>query len=141
MPRRTFVGLTIGGLAKAAAVGVETVRYYQRRGLLTTPPSGGKGFRRYGSEVLERLQGIKRAQHAGFSLAEIAVLLRLDWVRDRHAAHELAILKIAEIDEQIGVLHGLRQSLEALVQACEKGRPELPCPIIQAFAGVESSNR
>ena len=70
------VEMTIGPLAKAGGVGVETVRYYQRCGLIPTPARRG-GFRQYGPEALERLQGIRRAQQAGFSLAEIAVLLKL----------------------------------------------------------------
>lgn len=126
--------MTIGALAKAAGVGVETVRYYQRRGLLPRPERRLGGFRYYGRESLERLQSVKRAQQAGFSLAEIATLLRLDPVRDRHAAHRLAARKVAEIDEQIDTLSRLRVALSALTRACERGATELPCPIIEAFA-------
>lgn len=136
MPRRPAVGLTIGRLAKAAAAGVETVRYYQRRGLLTTPQSGGKGFRRYGTDVLERLQGIKCAQHAGLSLTEIAVLPQLDRVPDRHSAHRLAVRKLVDIDRQIEVLQAFRHPLGELVHACEGGSTALPCPIIDAFQAI-----
>jgi MerR family transcriptional regulator, mercuric resistance operon regulatory protein len=126
--------MTIGALAKAAGVGVETVRYYQRRGLLPQPERPLGSFRYYGSEALERLLTVKRAQQAGFSLAEIATLLRLDPVRDRHAAHCLAVRKVAEIDEQIDTLQKLRGALGALTRACERGAAELPCPIIEAFS-------
>lgn len=126
--------MTIGQLAKAAGVGVETVRYYQRRGLLPEPARPTSGFRYYGSEALEQLQSVKRAQQAGFTLADIAVLLRLDRIRDRQAAHRLAARKVAEIDQQIEALHQLRHALGALTRACEKGAANIPCPIIEAFS-------
>jgi MerR family mercuric resistance operon transcriptional regulator len=130
--------MTIGALAKAAGVNVETVRYYQRRGLLPRPERPMGGFRYYGAEALERLLSIKRAQQAGFSLTEIATLLRLDPVRDRHAAHRLAERKVAEIDEQIDTLSKLREALGALTRACERGATELPCPIIEAFSDANA---
>src|SRR6185312_16394966 len=120
--------MTIGALAKAAGVGVETVRYYQRRGLLPEPERPLGGFRYYGSDALERLRSVKRAQQAGFTLADIAMLLRLDPVKDRRAAR-----KMAEIDEQIDTLTKLRGALGALTRACECKAVELPCPIIEAF--------
>lgn len=125
--------MTIGALARAAGVGVETVRYYQRRGLLPEPERPLGGFRYYGSEALERLQSVKRAQQAGFTLADIATLLQLDPVKDRHAAHRLAARKMAEIDEQIETLVKLRGALGELTRACERKAAELPCPIIEAF--------
>jgi len=125
--------MTIGALAKAAGVGVETVRYYQRRGLLPEPERPLGGFRYYGSDALERLRSVKRAQQAGFTLADIAMLLRLDPVKDRRAAHRLAARKMAEIDEQIDTLTKLRGALGALTRACECKAVELPCPIIEAF--------
>jgi MerR family transcriptional regulator, mercuric resistance operon regulatory protein len=132
--------MTIGALAKAAGVGVETVRYYQRRGLLPKPVRPFGGFRYYGPEALERLRSVKRAQQAGFSLADIAVLLRLDRVRDRHAAHKLAVLKTTEIDRQIQTLVNLREALSALTRACERGASDVPCPIIEAFNTAESKS-
>lgn len=126
--------MTIGSLAKAAGVGVETVRYYQRRGLLPEPARAMGGFRYYGPDTLERLQSVKRAQQAGFSLADIAVLLKLDRVRDRHAAQRLAVRKLAEIDQQIETLTKLRHALGALTHACERGAANVPCPIIEAFS-------
>ncbi len=131
--------MTIGSLAKAAGVGVETVRYYQRRGLLPEPVRPLGGIRYYGAESVERLRSVKRAQQAGFSLADIAVLLRLDRVRDRHAAHRLAMRKMGEIDQQIQTLSSLRGALAALTDACERGASDVPCPIIEAFNSTESA--
>lgn len=125
--------MTIGRLAKAADVGVETVRYYQRRGLLPQPPRPIGGFRYYGAEALEQLRSVKRAQRAGFSLSEISILLRLDRVRDRHAAQRLAGQKIVEIDQQIDALKRLRHALSGLTRACERGSGDIPCPILEAF--------
>jgi MerR family mercuric resistance operon transcriptional regulator len=133
--------MTIGRLAKAAGVGVETVRYYQRRGLLPQPSRPLGGYRYYGAEALERLQSVKRAQQAGFRLAEIAVLLRLDRVRDRHAAQRLAGRKVAEIDRQIEELQRLRHALNALTVACERGAGNIPCPILEAFRTPSGTER
>lgn len=138
MPRHSLVETTIGGLAKSGGVSVETVRYYQRRGLLPIPPIGIGGFRRYGPDALARLQGIKRAQHVGFTLAEIAILLRLDRRRDREAAHRLAMRKVTAIGNQISALRAIRRSLEELVDACGRGDEELPCPIIETVVGCEA---
>lgn len=130
--------MTIGRLAKAAGVGVETVRYYQRLGLLPKPARPVGGFRYYGPEALEQLKSVKRAQQAGFRLEEIAILLRLDRVRDRHAAHRLAGRKVAEIDQQIDALQKLRHALSALTLACERGAGNVPCPILEAFRSPSS---
>ena len=133
--------MTIGRLAKAGGVGVETVRYYQRRGLLPKPARPLGGFRYYGPAALEQLQSVKRAQKAGFSLKEIAILLRLDRVRDRQAAQRLAGKKVAEIDQQIDALQKLRHALRGLTVACERGAGDLPCPILDAFRAPTVTRR
>jgi MerR family mercuric resistance operon transcriptional regulator len=125
--------MTIGRLARAAGVGVETVRYYQRRGLLPQPARPMGGFRYYNAETLEQLRSVRRAQRAGFSLAEISILLRLDRIRDRRAAQRLAGQKISEIDQQIDALQKLREALSGLTRACERGTADIPCPILEAF--------
>jgi MerR family mercuric resistance operon transcriptional regulator len=125
--------MTIGRLARAANVGVETVRYYQRRGLLPKPARPAGGFRYYGPQALEQLKSVRRAQRAGFRLSEIAILLRLDRVRDRDAAQRLARRKVAEIDQQIEALRTLRDALGALTRACERRAGAVPCPILEAF--------
>ena len=123
---------TIGGLAKAAGVGVETVRYYQRRGLLPEPARPPGEVRRYGDEDLKRLRFIRSAQAAGFTLAEIKELLDLDASDDRARARELAQSRVAAIDAKIEQLREARDALSGLATACAKKRGG-PCPIITAF--------
>lgn len=122
---------TIGGLARAGGVGVETVRYYQRRGLLRTPDRGG-GVRRYGAEEVRRLRFIRAAQAAGFTLEQIGELLALDSGRDHDRARELAARRIRDLDARIAELVTARAALGRLVQACAEGE-DGPCPIIAAF--------
>ena len=122
---------SIGKLAEAGGVGVETVRLYQRKGLLETPPRGD-GIRRYGDDQVRRLRFIRRAQQAGFTLAEIQELLELDASFDRTRAHELAATRIAALDQQIEQLQRARASLNRLAKECEGGTSG-PCPIIAAF--------
>ena len=123
---------TIGGLAKAAGVGVETVRYYQRRGLLTEPPRPPGEVRRYGEQELRRLRFIRSAQTAGFTLSEIKELLDLDSTDDRARARELAQERVAALEEKIAELREARDALSALASACARKRGG-PCPIISAF--------
>lgn len=130
--------MTIGELARAGGVGVETIRYYQRLRLLDRPPRAYGTVRRYDGATLERVQFIKRAQRLGFSLAEIKVLYLLDPRRGRHRAHALAKTKLAEIDQKVSDLVAMRSALTALVGACESGDNDLPCPIVVAFSGTVS---
>ena len=129
--------MTIAGLAKSGGVGVETVRYYQRRGLLTEPPrtggSGlGGGIRRYGSDDVRRLRFIRNAQTAGFTLEEIAELLALDATQDRDRARALATARIAALDSRIAELEAARAALARLATHCGEGGAG-PCPILEAF--------
>ena len=123
---------TIGGLAKAVGVGVETVRYYQRRGLLTEPARPPGEIRRYGDEDVKRLRFIRSAQGAGFTLTEIKELLDLDASDDRARARELARARVAAIDQKIAELREARDALADLATACAKKRGG-PCPILRAF--------
>lgn len=123
--------MKIGDLAKAGGVSVETIRFYQRRGLLAEPPRG-TGVRRYSRDDLERLRSIRAAQTAGFTLEEIATLLGLDH-DDRTAARALAEARIAAIDEKIATLKTMRAALKDLVKDCAQGG-EGPCPILGAFS-------
>ena len=129
--------MTISQLAHSANVGVETVRYYQRRGLLPDPRpqrTGVRGVRHYGADEACRLRFIRSAQAAGFTLEEIAELLRLDSTGDRPRARELARGRIAVLDKQIAALQRARQSLAKLASDCAAGETG-PCPIITAFEG------
>jgi MerR family mercuric resistance operon transcriptional regulator len=123
---------TIGGLAGAAGVGVETVRYYQRRGLLAEPARPHGEVRRYGESDVKRLRFIRSAQAAGFTLNEIKELLDLDASDDRARARELAKSRVVAIDAQIAHLREARDALDALATACAKKRGGL-CPILKAF--------
>lgn len=123
---------TIGGLARAAGVGVETVRYYQRRGLLPEPARPPGEVRRYGDEDVKRLKFIRSAQAAGFTLNEIGELIALDASDDRARARELAQSRIAAIDEKIAELREARDALSGLAADCASKRAG-PCPILKAF--------
>ena len=128
---------TIANLAREGGVGVETVRYYQRRGLLRTPDkSGGSvlsgGIRRYDVEDVRRLKFIRQAQAAGFTLEQIGELLELDASEDRARARALARERITALDEKIAELQAARASLAKLAHACAASDTG-PCPIIEAF--------
>lgn len=129
--------VTIAGLAKAGGVGVETIRYYQRRGLLDTPDraqtgGSGGGVRRYGEGDVQRLRFIRSAQAAGFTLEEIAELLALDTAHDHARARTLAETRIATLDAKIAELQSARASLARLASACAD-EVHGPCPILAAF--------
>jgi len=129
------MAMTISGLARAGGVGVETVRFYQRKGLLGTPErAGGGGVRRYGDEDVRRLRFIRSAQGAGFTLDQIGELLRLDAGEDRARARELAAGRLAALDRKIAELQEARDALRRLASACHAS-DEGPCPIISAFEG------
>jgi MerR family mercuric resistance operon transcriptional regulator len=128
--------LTIARLAREGGVGVETVRYYQRRGLMPIPPkdAGARrgGVRRYGADDIRRLRFIRAAQGAGFTLEEVGELLALDASQDRSRAQALAKARLAALDAKIDELVAARGALRRLSQAC--GRQTVgPCPIITAF--------
>lgn len=123
--------LTIGKLAEAGGVGVETIRFYQRKGLLGTPSRDG-GIRRYGNEDVRRLRFIRKAQQAGFTLEEIRELIALDSGHDHHRAHEMAARRMAKLDEQIAELQRARESLQRLANECAEGK-SASCPILAAF--------
>ena len=123
--------LTIGKLAASAGVGVETIRFYQRRGLLETP-TRESGFRRYGAEDVRRLAFIRQAQAAGFTLEEIKELVELDATDDRPHARELANARVKALDRKIEELERARDSLRRLARECGSGSAG-PCPILSAF--------
>lgn len=126
--------LTIGRLAAAGGVGVETLRFYQRRGLLRTP-TRETGIRRYDADDLRRLRFIKQAQAAGFTLEEIKELLALDSTQDRRRARELALSRITALDTKLAELERARSALQRLAKECGTGRMG-PCPILTSFDGL-----
>ncbi len=123
--------LTIGKLAAAGGVGVETIRFYQRKGLIEQP-TRESGIRRYGSEDLRRLRFIRQAQTAGFTLEQIKELLELDAGEDRRRARELAQARIGALDAKIAELKAARDSLKLLASECSAGSRG-PCPILASF--------
>lgn len=123
--------MTIGKFAATGKVGVETIRFYQRKGLLQTPKRL-EGGRRYGSEDVRRLLFIKQAQSAGFTLEEIRELLDLDAGDDRERAREAARARLAALNERIAELNRAREALERLIGECASGKKG-PCPILASF--------
>ena len=133
MTPNTSESLTIGRLARAAGVGVETIRYYQQRALLPVPSNVG-AFRRYPVELTARIRFIKRAQELGFSLDEIAELLRLEDGSNRHSIRRITSDRLAQIEQKLADLTRMRKALRHLVAQCEHTRADLPCPIIATLA-------
>lgn len=133
MPRKRSPALTISRLAAITEVGVETVRFYQRRGLLETPQNTG-GYRVYGPDHVQRIRFIRQAQSLGFSLGDIAGLLLLDEEKDHQIARALAREKIADIETRVGQLQSMANALRHLVSACEHVGI-MPCPIIRMSLG------
>ena len=129
--------LTIGRLARAAGVGVETIRYYQQRGLLPVPTSGGT-FRQYPVALTARIHFIKRAQELGFSLDEITELLRLEDGAHRSSIRRIATDRLAQIEKKMADLKRMQKTLKQLVVECEHTRRELPCPIIASLVQATS---
>ena len=126
-------GMTIAGLARQGGVGVETVRYYQRRGLLGVPERGiDAGVRRYGAGDVRRLRFIRSAQAAGFTLDEIRALIEMDATTDRGPARALALQRIEALDAKIAELTEARNSLVRLAARCG-GQTAGACPILSAF--------
>lgn len=128
---------TIGRLAQNAGVGVETVRYYQRRKLLPVPQASG-AVRRYPPALVERIRFIKRAQALGFSLDEIAELLRLhdgsNRGSNRISIRKIAALRLNQIETKLADLARMRQVLRHLVAECEHAGAEQACPIIATLS-------
>lgn len=139
MPKQTTqAGITVGQLARAATVNVETVRYYQRIGLLPLPRRDYGSIRRYLADDLKRIRFIKRAQKLGFSLDEVALLLGLSDGRHCAETKVLAQTRLAVVEEKIADLDAIRQALKDLVAKCSKGSRGCGCPVIDALIEDES---
>jgi MerR family mercuric resistance operon transcriptional regulator len=128
--------LTIGTLAAAADVNVETVRYYQRRGLFPLPEKGLRGagtVRRYGARDVARLRFIRRAQQLGFTLEEIAELLQLQDGTDRRSIRRIATRRLQQIRSRLDDLQRMAGTLEHLIHECEHSTRRPTCPIIDSI--------
>lgn len=127
--------MTIGQVASHAGVNIQTIRYYERRGLVPPPSRTPSGYRQYDRDTVQRLRFIKRAQELGFTLSEIQDLLAL---RVRHASACGSVAaktreKITLVDEKIRELQRMKRGLDKLVASCEARRPTGDCPILEAL--------
>lgn len=131
--------LTIGIFAKAAGVNVETIRFYQRKGLLPEPDKPYGGIRRYGKADVARMKFVKSAQRLGFSLDEIAELLRLEDGAHCDEASHLAEHKLEDVRKKLADLAHMEAALSALVRACHASKGNVSCPLIASLqAGQET---
>jgi len=126
--------LTIGTLADVAGVNIETIRYYQRRGLLDEPSKPLGGHRRYAPEQAKRVRFIKRAQALGFTLDEVGALLTLDEACACGETRALAARKLGLIEQKMADLAAIRQALGGLVRQCDVEDSHTVCPIIDVLA-------
>ena len=125
--------LTIAGVARGAGVGVETVRFYERRGLIIQPVKANGAYRRYSSDHVRRIQFVKRAQELGFTLDEIQSLLKLEDGTDRRSVQKVATTRLQQVRERIADLRRIERTLNHLLADCRKGTGHR-CPIISALA-------
>ena len=132
---------TIGRLAESAGVGVETVRFYQRSGLLAEPARHGSGFREYGQKDVTRIRFIKRAQTLGFNLQNIADLLKLDGPQTCSLTHDVALNKLHLVEAKMAALDSIRDALQQMVRSCERKHQRGTCPIIESLGGSSASDR
>ena len=126
-------GMTIGRLAREAGVHVETIRYYQRRGLIDEPPKPHSGHRRYPLAALQRIAFIRKAQSFGFSLAEVQSLLRYSDGRSPRETRQIAESKLGNLNLHITQLRKMRDGLKALVDKSASAKGQGSCPIIAAL--------
>ena len=128
--------LTIGQVAREAGIGVETVRYYEREGLLPPPPRSASGYRHYPMDSVRRLAFIRHAKALGFSLADIRELLSLnaDGGASSRAVKQLAEQRLADIDDKIAALTRMREALAHLTDQCPGDVPRSECPILDALS-------
>lgn len=128
--------LTIGAFARLAGVNLETIRFYQRKGLLPEPQRPPGGIRRYGQADVARLSFVKTAQRLGFSLDEIAELLRLEDGTHCAEASHLAERKLADVRAKLADLARIEAVLSQLVCACQAGKGKVACPLIASLQGA-----
>ena len=133
-----FENLTIGVFAKAAGVNVETIRFYQRKGLLLEPDRPIGGIRRYGPADVDRVKFVKSAQRLGFNLDEVAQLLKLDDGAHCEQASRLAEHKLKDVREKMADLARMESVLSELVRACHLRQGNVSCPLIASLQGGAS---
>lgn len=134
-----MTGLKVSEVAKQAGVNLQTIRYYERRGLLPKPPRTGSNYRAYPQDAVLRVQFVKRAQHLGFTLMEIKELLSLRATPRARCAdvRERAQAKLQDIDHKVQTLQAMRTALTKLIGQCSGKGPVTQCPILEALATEE----
>ncbi len=127
--------LTIGQVAKRSGIGIETVRFYERKGLVEEPPRTDSGYRQYPEDVVARIRFIRRANELGFKLSEISELLSLRVDPDTTCAdvRKQTEFKIADVEDKIRVLQGIKTALKKLAASCAGTGPTSECPILEAL--------
>lgn len=133
-------GFTIGTVAERAAVNVETLRYYERRGLIPKPPRTAANYRIYPADTVKRVRFVKRAQELGFSLKEVRELLSLRATPKTRCAdvRQRAEVKLRAIDEKLRSLRAMRRALSGLVAECSGEGPLMACPILETLDSGEA---
>ena len=133
------MSMKIGEVADRGGVNLQTIRYYEREGLLPQPPRLPSGYRVYAEPTVRRLRFIKRAQELGFTLAEIRDLLalRIDHDRDRSEVRAIAEAKVADIEEKIRTLSAMKEALVRLTEHCSGHGPASECPILESLDSGE----
>jgi len=130
-----MTGLKVGEVAKQAGVNLQTIHYYERRGLLPKPPRSGSNYRAYPGDAVLRVRFIKRAQELGFTLKEIKELLSLRASPRTRCAdvRNRAEAKVQDIDNKVRTLHAMRKALTKLIGECSGSGPVSQCPIMEAL--------
>ena len=132
--------MTISAVARMAGVGIETIRFYEREGLMEAPPRTISGYRQYSQEAVQRLQFIQRAKYLGFTLKEIEELLslRLSAEGTCEDVRKKALAKISDIEERVLALQRMKRALTNLAKACTRKGSARECPIIEAIWDKEA---
>lgn len=127
-----MTGMKIGAVAKRSNIGIETIRYYEREGLLLEPERRPSGYRQYDESTVERLAYIRQAKELGFTLGEIRELLELSFVAHSECGHirQRAEAKIADIEKRIRNLHHMKRSLGKIVEHCRAKNTAKDCPLV-----------
>ena len=127
--------MTIGRLAKQAGLNIDTIRFYERRGLMPPPARRSSGYREYDAAEVGRLNFIRRAKRLGFSLDEIAELLVLSSGTDMAAIREAATAKLLEVEKRIKEMQRIRQGLKVVIEKCPGHGSPADCPIVSSLSG------
>ncbi len=133
------MALTIGEVAKGSGIGIETVRFYERKGLIAEPPRTDSGYRQYPEEVVGRIRFIRRAKELGFALKEISELLSLRVNPDTTCVdvRKQTEFRISDVEEKIRALRRIKTALKKFAASCVGTGPATECPILEALEGQE----